>query len=666
MSNPFTPIIPAQISWQDEVPYVTEFEDVYFLKNNGALEAQHVFIEGNQLGSRWATLASSAERLFTIGETGFGTGLNFLLTWAYWKKHAPPNAYLQFFSCEKHPLTPADLTQCLALWPELQRESSALLEQYPILTPGFHLLEFDEGRVRLTLMFGDAWSCYRNVLHCGDAELEGQLRAHPVDAWFLNGFAPAKNPAMWEPALFHTLGLLSANGTTLSTFTIADVVRNGLESAGFMVKKIPGLGGKRDMLNAQFTKSPAIKKGRNTPWQAMMPKAYPSKRAVIIGAGLAGCFTAYFLKQYGWDVVMIDAAGQTGGGASGNHQAVLYPKLSAFHSPLTEFMLSSYVFALRQYQSLVTGQELGCLDGILQLAHSSKEIKTQASLRIWLSHYPELGRHVEAFEASQLAGIPIAHSGIWIPNTGWIDSAQICERLLSLAQITEITPIFVEALNYASETWDVAGLDADVVIIAAGTGSTRFQQTQHLPLKSIRGQISLIQPTPESQALKIPICGNRHILPVRANQHSVGATYDLGNPTCDLCEEDDASNLFELNQMLPHNNWPSHARDHWCGVRATTPDYLPLVGPVADDATFQIRFKQLAKNTKQWIPAAGCYYPGLFICAGFGSKGLTTIPLSAAYLAASIHQREGMLPTSLIRAISPARFAVRTLSRNAK
>ncbi|MCP0913418.1 MULTISPECIES: bifunctional tRNA (5-methylaminomethyl-2-thiouridine)(34)-methyltransferase MnmD/FAD-dependent 5-carboxymethylaminomethyl-2-thiouridine(34) oxidoreductase MnmC [Legionella] len=664
MSSFFQPIQTAKLIWREGLPYSAVFNDIYFSTENGLQETQHVFIEGNQLLSRWAELANCKATHFIVAETGFGSGLNFLLTWFLWKKYAPPLARLHFISCEKYPLTYEDLAKCLALWPELNDEASSLLKSYPVLTPGFHLLSFDENRVQLTLMLGDALACYQQLLVCGDKSLEMKLRTAYVDAWFLDGFAPAKNPNMWDAELLKIIALLSRSHTTLATFSAAGAVKRGLESVGFTVKKKGGYGRKREMVTAVFQGKAAESSKRHTPWQASAPLFYKEKRAIILGAGLAGCCIAYALRRRGWSITILDACGEAGQGASGNQYAVLYPKLSAYRSPLTEFMLSAFLHAIRFYQQLLQTCSFGELNGILQLAYNDKEIAMQQSLQEWLAHYPALGTLVAKNEAEHLAGLALKTGGLFIPNSGWIHAGVLCRHLLQLAEVHEIEPIRVKELQFAEGKWHAEGHSAEVLVLANGYQARQFAEIAYLPLKAIRGQMSTILSNEETAKLKLPLCGNGHVLPANQGKHGIGATYHLDNTDIGNYAVDDAANLKKLSQLTLADVWSRRVIKHWSGIRAATPDYLPLVGPVMQANLFKEQFADFATNAKRWLPAPGPSYPGLYICAGFGSRGLTTIPLSAEWLASLINHEPESLPRHLIQAISPARFLYRELSRN--
>ena len=224
------------IEWREGQPYASEFQDVYFSTDNGLEESRFVFLTQNNLATRFSALNAES---FTIAETGFGTGLNFLSAWQLWSELAPANSQLHFISIEKYPLSIADLSKALAHWPTLHDYSQPLQAQYTQLPTGKHPLSFANGKVLLSLLIGDI------------SEILPQLNTQ-VDAWFLDGFSPAKNPDMWSSALFLRMAKLAHAQTTFATFTSAGDVRRGLQAAGFQVQKLAGFGKKREMLRGCF------------------------------------------------------------------------------------------------------------------------------------------------------------------------------------------------------------------------------------------------------------------------------------------------------------------------------------------------------------------------------------------------------------------------------
>lgn len=664
MSNVFVPIQTADIEWRHGAPFNKTYTDVYHSLDGALEQSYYVFVEGNDLISRWHNLPQKESSVFHIGETGFGTALNFLLTWSLWVEHAPERACLHFISCEKHPLTRDDLARVLSLWPQLMEQATQLLENYPVLTPGFHHHSFDNGRVKLTLILGDIVDCFEQLLMCGDSTLEAQLRTAYIDAWYLDGFSPKKNAAMWSPQVLNMISLLSKKGTTAATYTSAAPVKSALQQAGFTIKKKKGFGPKRHMTTAVCTTNePLVLKSRATPWHVAPPIDNKMRSVLIVGAGLAGCFCAHVLAQRGWKVTLIDELKQAGQGGSANQQAVLFPKLSAHESPLTQFMLMAFLYAHQVYKQLQQQGAIGELNGALLLAHNEKERRAQHELQAWLAAYPELGRILDASDASKLTGVVVDKSGLFIPLSGWVDSPALCQLLIAHERISLVTSTVVSELSYTNNLWHINELTAPVVILANGPGLNRFEQTKDLPTKPIRGQMTMIAPTSKSQGLAIPLCGEGHVLPQYNARHMLGATYELGAVSAEATDIDDACNHAKLAQLSAQTNWSNLIVDHWAGLRATTPDYLPLVGPIPKTDEFSRHYSIFKVDAKRWIGEPAPYYPGLYGCAGFGSRGLTTIPLCAEWLAGLINDEISCLPNDMVQSLAPARFIRRNIAR---
>lgn len=281
-------IIPAVLEFKDGVPYSAAYGDIYHSADGGAGQARHVFLQGCGLPQAWASRAS-----FVILETGFGTGLNFLTTWAAWRADPARPARLHFLSVEKHPFRADDLARLHAQWPEFAALSTELLASWPTLTPGFHRVALDGGRVQLTLMLGDALDCLPQV-EAG------------VDAFYLDGFAPDCNADLWQPQLFSELARLAKPGAAAATYTVAAAVRQGLTEAGFVCEKRAGYGRKRHCLRARFA-------GKSNGVESAIPQ-----HLAVIGAGVAGAATAHALAQRGIAVTVIERADSPAQAASGN------------------------------------------------------------------------------------------------------------------------------------------------------------------------------------------------------------------------------------------------------------------------------------------------------------------------------------------------------------
>ena len=646
----------AELDWDERgQPLSRQFADVYFSQEDGLTETRYVFLANNQLGERFSALQNGEQ--LVIGETGFGTGLNFLCAWQLFEQQAPAGAQLHFVSVEKYPLNKADLERALALWPELAPYAEQLLAQYVALHPGFQRLVLANGRIILTLLIGDA------------RELLGQLDAR-IDAWFLDGFAPAKNPQMWTPELFAELARLSHTGTTLGTFTSTGHVRRSLNEAGFKMKRVPGLGKKWEVLKGAYIGTPAA---AATPWFARPPQPAGARTALVIGAGLAGCATAASLAQRGWQVTLMERHGAIAQEASGNPQGVLYLKLSAHHTALSRLIVSGYGHTRRLLHGLHKGQDWdNC--GVLQLAFDSKEAQRQAQLA---AAFPEdLLIALDKTAAEAQAGIPLPAGGLFYPEAGWVHPPALCALLSQHPNIH--LQLHQEALELRRDgnQWQACNgeqllASAAVVVLASAAEIKGFSQAAHLPLKRIRGQISRLPATADSRALSTVVCAEGYVAPPRLDEHTLGASFDFNSDDLTANSADHASNLQLLEEISPAladalnaaalN--PAHLQGR-AAFRCTSPDYLPIVGPLADTAAFAEAYAVLRKDARQ-VPDSPCpWLDGLYINSGHGSRGLISAPLSGELIAAWLNGEPLPVPADVAQACHPNRFALLGLIRN--
>lgn len=673
----------ATISWDENgQPVSSEFDDVYFSKNSGIDETRFVFLHHNHLPERWRTLADDA--VFTIAETGFGTGLNFLAAWQMWREHAPADATLHFISVEKFPLSRGDLERALSLWPELNEIAALLLAQYPpVDARGFHRLNF--GSVQLTLIYADAIAGFSQLLTIENPGPEVQRRtcgfsefakANCVDAWFLDGFAPAKNPDLWTDELFQVVAKLSHTDTTFATFTAAGIVRRGLAAVGFAVEKVPGYGSKREMLRGCFSVAPAAdfpKIKYDASWHLVEASERTVKNVAVIGAGMAGCHTAWALAQKGLRVTLIEQF-EPGAGASGNPLGIVYAKLSHIAGTLADFNLRAYLYACRFYHSQGLFQAIGDACGVLQLPeHGEHEAQLKQIAEIY-ARSPELAHWLNQEEANALAGVPLASGALRLPQSGWLHPQQLC---LALTQHPNIRVISSTRVNHIAQTefgWDLWGdaeqpiANAEAVVIACAVSAKEIEQTSYLPLKKIRGQISLSQANVQSAELKTVLCGDGYIAPAINGQHCSGASFVLHTDETAPSWDEHRQNLANAAALSPALADLTVADiDHGrASFRCTTPDYLPIVGPVAHAEAIKEIFASLRRDAKTAIDSPGTYHPGLFVNVGHGSRGLAYTPLCAELLASLIanHPLPLPLPRDLIQALHPARFLIRDLGRN--
>ncbi|OLF52477.1 bifunctional tRNA (5-methylaminomethyl-2-thiouridine)(34)-methyltransferase MnmD/FAD-dependent 5-carboxymethylaminomethyl-2-thiouridine(34) oxidoreductase MnmC [Pseudomonas chlororaphis] len=650
----------AQLDWDDQGrPHSRVFDDVYFSTESGLDETRHVFLEQNRLRERFAALAPG-ER-FVIGETGFGTGLNFLCAWQLFEQQADASARLHFISVEKYPLSPADLQRALALWPELAPLAARLLRAYVAVHQGFQRLVLDAGRVTLTLLVGDA----REQL----PQLDGQ-----VDAWFLDGFAPAKNPEMWTAELFAELARLAAPGSSISTFTSTGWVRRLLNAAGFKMKRTPGIGHKWEVLRGAFLGWPedAPPPAANKPWFARPPQRVQDKHALVIGAGLAGCASAASLAARGWQVSLLERHGQLAQEASGNPQGVLYLKLSAHGTALSQMILSGFGYTRRLLEQLQRGIDWdGC--GVLQLAFNAKEAERQAQLA---AAFPaDLLQQLDQPQAEALAGIGLEHGGLFYPEGGWVHPPALCQWQAAHPQVRLLPHHDVLELRRVDgqwQAWDGERLlaSAEVAILAGAAEIKRFAPSAELPLKRIRGQITRLPQTARSQALATVVCAEGYIAPARLGEHTLGASFDFKSDDLTPTAAEHAGNLAMLEEIsqdlrarLEAQRLQPETLEGRAAFRCTSPDYLPIVGPLADQAAFAEVYAVLGKDARQ-VPDLPCpWLDGLYINSGHGSRGLITAPLAGELLAAWLDDEPLPLPRAVAEACHPNRFALRRLIR---
>jgi len=693
----------ATIEWDEQgLPIAKAFNDFYFSRRDGLSETRYVYLEQNQLPKRWATL--SEQQTFIIAETGFGTGLNFLASWQLWQQQKQagliaPSARLHFVSVERHPLLPQDLTRALALWPELSSQADALLTQYPsALSQGFHQLNFDD--VRLTLIIDEVVHGLQQ-LRSSDHPLFSQPQWR-VDAWFLDGFSPAKNPDMWRLELFQQVQKLSANSSSLSTFASTNTIKEHLSSCGFSVEVAAGFGSKREMLCARLQRpfvAPAAEQffehshnaEHSTPWHVTTP-ALPTRQALVIGGGLAGCHTAHALAQRGWQVTLLEQHADLASEGSGNPQGVLYAKLSAKAETLGDFNRDALQFAQRHYahywetdQTTEAQAGTGQRCGVLQLSYNEKaEVQHRRLFERYQARYPQqqLIQAVDRNTATQISGLTQASGGIYFPSAGWINPKRLCQRLLKHPNITLRASTRVEALTHDGEQWRVQ-IEGQVqaerhttVIVCCANHANRFSQTEHLPTKAIRGQVTYCDATSSSLALKTVLCADGYVAPAApadnhspTQKHCFGASFSLHNPSLECCPNEQRDNRLRLARHFPtlaHAlafNLDDHAPNGRVARRCTTPDYLPIVGPAPNFNAYLERFARLRKNARAGIPHTGPNWPNLYLNVGYGSRGLTYSPLCADLLASQIDDAPLPVSRDLQIALHPARFIIRGLIR---
>ncbi|AOX99435.1 bifunctional tRNA (5-methylaminomethyl-2-thiouridine)(34)-methyltransferase MnmD/FAD-dependent 5-carboxymethylaminomethyl-2-thiouridine(34) oxidoreductase MnmC [Jeongeupia sp. USM3] len=625
-------ITPARLAFNEHgIPFSNEFDDAYHSPDGGIGQAEHVFLNGNDLPARW-----QGRDMFTIVETGFGQGLNFLVTWAAWRADPAAGRRLHFASVERHPFGRDDLAALLARLPQFGELAAQLVERWPDLTPGFHRLALDEGRITLTLLFGDALDVLPELDAC-------------ADAIYLDGFSPAKNPELWSPEVFRQLWRLSHPGTTLATYTAAGTVRRSLNECGFAVERAKGYGSKWHMLRGGVARAPRQARSAST-----------ARHALIVGAGLAGCATAERLAARGWCIDLVDSAPAPATQSSGNPAGLMHAYVSQDDNLLSRLSRAGNAATLAKLAELA-GAGLTVphgVDGILQVARDDAqealqrkiaEAGTCHGLQFW-----------SADDARSRLGLRPARGGWWFERGAWINPPAYCAALLARhadrIRFRPDTPIVRLARDEATQQWQAFDAQdrlvgtAPVVILANASAARALAQGSELPLWSVARVASRLA----ADALPLPaagIAGAGYVTGAHAGERVIGAAAYGG----DLAAAGD-DNRKALMALLPDAGLADDiALTHRLCQRPASPDRLPLVGALPE--RWHAGYPRC--HQPQQIPRQ----PGLYGVLGFGARGLSWATLMGELLASQLDGEPLPLEKSLVRAVDPARFLLRALRR---
>lgn len=654
---------------REGTPIAREFDDVYFSNANGLEETQYVFIHNNHLIERWKNWQTST---FVIGETGFGTGLNFLATWQAFRQFrqdypTAPLRQLIFVSTEKFPISHQNLTIALDKWPALSAFNQQLLDNYPPAVAGCHRMQFEQGQVTLDLWMGDVHTLLPQM-HSG--------KNGCMDCWFLDGFAPSKNPDMWTTALFQQMARLSKPNATFATFTAAGLVKRGLAEVGFKVEKRKGFGRKRDMLAGTLSEPIEKRVIDKVHFRHPAQSLQQSADIAIVGAGLAGANLAYSLVKRGFNVKLYDRAPHPASGASGNPQGGFYPQLNAEFNAASQVQALAFQYALNRYRQLLSDGYDFAHDwcGVLQLSFNDTVLGRHQKL-IDSALWPEsLIQSLEAEGSSQLANLPLPYPSLYIKHGGWISPPQLVNALLSAAKQTGrcevLTDCTLSGLQHDC-SWQLHWQNgysstASMVVIATGAQSGQVAPLTELPFRLVRGQVESIPSQPPLNRLKTVLCHKGYLTPAFQQQHALGSTYVKNDMATQYRLEEQRLNLQMNQKALSQCDWATSLQTTGEGraaTRCSSPDHLPLCGAVPDYEAQRERFADLYKALPIEKYGFAIDQPNLFILSGLGSRGLTTAPLMAEILACQIADQPMPLPLPLLKALNPNRFLVRDLIR---
>lgn len=675
------PVRPAHVRFDGDgqggrLPYAPDFGDVYHTRAGAEGQARQVFLGGNGLPARWA-----GRRDFTVLETGFGLGHNFLATWRAWREDPQRGARLHYVSIEKHPPTRDTLATAHGLadgsgpTPAACPLARELLAHWPSLTPNLHPLDLDGGRVQLLLAFFDV----RAVL----PEIVAQ-----VDAFYLDGFAPARNPAMWEPRVLKALGRLAAPGATAATWSVARALRDGLSTAGFAVEKAPGFGGKREMTVARYAPHTGTKRA-----PSRLGRLAEGERVAIVGGGLAGCATAAALAALGIESVIVERhaapAAETSGQAAGLFHGIVLPE----DGPHARFNRAAALCAARAIDALnglggaaaetassrvAAGRPLRFAHGVLRLDFADGGVAAMRALLERQGLPPDHLRAVDMAEASALAGLPLHAPAWWFPQGG-----AVSPRALAAAWCAAAGPalrwrggLTVDAIHPDGSGWalvDAAGHTierATHLVLANAADAQRllapWAGAVAWPLQLLRGQTSTIGAAHwAALGLPVPRCavsGHGYLLPPDEGRVLFGATSQDADGDAAVRVGDHARNLQRLEALLGRplpavDQLPDGALHGRVGWRLATDDRLPLIGAPADPCAAAGPHADQVR----WLPRL----PGLHVFTALASRGLTWAALGARTLAALIAGTPAPLESSLLDAVDAARFAARASRRGA-
>lgn len=615
-----------ELDWTESgAPRGRRFGDVYFSNHGGLAEADTVFVRGCGLPDAWR-----GRRRFAVCELGFGAGLNVLALWRAWKATRPPHAVLHISSVEAFPLDKADAARALRCFPEIADLASPLLARWPVRAYAPQRLWFPEDGFALTLHTGEA------------AQVLAGMRG-AFDAWFLDGFAPSRNPEMWSHAVFAHMARLSAPGARAATFTVAGDVRRGLETAGFAVEKRPGFAGKRERLEARLER-PAVSTPSLYPFEATEPK-----RVAVLGAGLAGAACASALARREVETIVLDAAPALGAGASGNPAGLVMPRLDRGEGPLRELYLAAYLDAVAVYEAL------GVFDACGVVQHG--EERGAEALAQLLADPP---LPADWFAPGAGGAVLHARAGLARPQAAiqaWLRRAELmCEAP-------------VESLERSGEAWVLRAPDgrallrADAVVLACGPALKRFTPAEFLPLELTRGQIEWGDGASPDRAR----ARGSYVAPFE-NGVLFGATFDkpfdADMMNSGALAEARARNLAALAKLAPElaEGVKAQTLNSRASLRAAAPDRAPVAGSLPDAEAWLAQNKVIAAGrTPPELPAPA--HRGVYVIGALGARGLTLAPLAGERVAAEMFNEPQALSNAALNAMHPARFLHRALKR---
>lgn len=655
---------------QENTPVSDKFDDVYFSNQDGLAETHYVFLEGNQLWERWINYQ---EAHFVIAETGFGTGLNFFAVTTLFREFRQkypdsPLKRLYFISFEKYPLSLDALQQAHLAYPRFSRLAQHLQQHWLNPIQGCYRFHFDE--TTLDLWFGDV---AENLPQLGDY-MNGK-----IDAWFLDGFAPSKNPDMWNEQLYQQMFRFTKLQGSFATFTAASAVRKGLENAGFNIKKRKGFGKKRECLSGQKTHEKLT--ALSTPWFHSQAANLNKQDIAIIGGGIASLCTAISLVKRGAKITIYCEDEQTALNASGNKQGAFYPQLSDDNERNIRFYIHAFAYG-HQFLQWAIQQQIKFEHEFCGVALCAYNDKAESKLnKIAELNLPsDLYQSLSQTELSEKVGLPLPFGGGFIPQGAWLAPRQLVQHAFAFLEKQGVqikTSQKVTALSKTEHGWQITTAENEtfcheVVVLANGHKLTEFEQTQKLPLYPVRGQVSQIPTSENLLKLKTVLCYDGYLTPVdqAKTSHCIGASHVRDNATREFSLTEQQENQQKIQQNIL-KEWTKEVDTSGnlarIGVRCSVRDLTPMMGAVPHFPAQQVQYQNLfnLRRRKQPIEQAE-NYPNLYLIGALGSRGLTSAPFLGETLASLIYGEPLPMSEDLIHNLMPNRSWVRRWLKGAE
>lgn len=651
------PPLPA-LSWttDEDAPHSDDVGDVYF-SGDGLAEKRAVFLTGCELPETWA-----GRGLFVVGELGFGAGINLLALWDLWRRNRPhPHARLHMISVEGALMPAADAARVHARWPDLSGLSAGLIMRWPHRARGLQRIDLPDG-ITLDILIDDV------------AAALPQLSAR-MDAWFLDGFAPSKNPAMWTAGVIAHVARLSAPGARLASYTVAGELRRALADAGFSVSKLPGHGRKKERLEAtylsprsSFTARPDFR--RDERLKGRMERARATS-AIVIGAGVAGAWAAQALRQRGIAVTVLDAA-HPGAGASGNALALVMPRLDATDTPAARALIAAFLFARRAWTNL-PADAAATLD-VRRLAGSATEAARFARL---MADPPLDSSLLSSLDADAPSAGLIHQQCIVVKPAAALPALLAGAQVRTDARVIAVAPMRANPQAAGARVTLGSGetLDADLVIVCAGA---ELHALAGLALPPVAGRLGQIEhgQIEHGQIEHASLIAPAHAIAdggyvVSAFGDLVfGATFEPAPETwmagpIPVTDAARAENLATLARLAPHLHAENLNLVSRASVRATTPDRLPFAGappasqPTADPAPDPAPDKEKAPEQPP-APSGPGESPAIrspvMLVGGLGARGFLWAPLLAELVVAQALGEPLPVETRIADLLDPDRF----------